>query len=240
MPFLYDMGTDDEVLQRPVRGTFALIKDNLERLLAINVGWTLQILPALAALGFPQLPDALRVLLLLYSATALAPATGLLFVWMSRVCQQEPLRLDSLKEDLRALTLPALLHLAPLYGSLGVCYLAIVFLGLLHVLLLDVLLRFLLLALAMCALYWGALFAEYPVYSPLFLLHQSLLLLWRYPGTTLLLGLLVLLIAGLGVFSIVGFFLLMPVLVALVQTRCYQALLGREQARVSKLKAGVL
>jgi hypothetical protein len=240
MPFLDDTGADDEVLQRPVWGTFALLKDNLERLLATNVGWTLQVLPALAALGFPQLPDALRVLLLIYSATALAPATGLLFVWMSRVCHQEPLRLESLPEDLRTLTLPALLHLAPLYGSLGVCYLAIVFLGLFHVLLLDVLLRLLLLLLTMCALYWGPLFADDPTSSPFLLARQALLLFWRYPGATMLLALLVLLLAALGICSVVGFLLLMPALVALVETRCYQFVRKRARARTGTAKAGVL
>src|SRR5579871_511321 len=119
MPFLDDIGPDDEALQRPIWGVFALVKDNLERVVAANVGWAIQLLPVIAALAFPQLPVAVRVLLLIYSAVVLTPATGILYVWMARVNQHEMLRLEMLKEDFRNLALPGLFCLAPLFGSLG-------------------------------------------------------------------------------------------------------------------------
>lgn len=236
MPFLNDIGQDDEVLQRPIWGVFALVKDNLERMLMTNIGWSLQLMPAIAALAFPQLPLVARVLLALYSAVMLTPATGILFVWMARVNQRETLRLEMLKEDFRTLALPSVLCLAPLFASLGLWYLLILLFGLAHVLLLDVLARFALIVLLMSAVYWGPLFAEYPDRSPLFLLRRSLLLVWRYPGTTLLTGLLALLIAGVGVLSIAGFFLIMPVVAALVLTRRSFILLAREDARLKRVK----
>lgn len=240
MPFLDDIGSDDEALQRPVWGVFALIRDNLERVMAANIGWSLQLFPAIAALAFPQLPAVVRVLLILYSALVFTPATGILFTWMARVNQHETLRLAMLKEDLRELALPSLLGLAPLFGLLGLCYLAIVLLGLAHILLLDVLARFTLLVLLVCALYWGPLFAEEPGRLPFSTLRQSLLLVWKYPGQTVATGLLAALVALIGFASLAGFFLIAPVIVALLQTRRCLALLARESARQKKFKAGVL
>lgn len=238
MPFLDDIGADDEALQRPIWGVFAVVKDNLERLVAVNAGWSLQLLPALAGFGFSALPTILRVCLILYSASALAPATAMLFVAMDRVNQHEMVRLETLKEDLRALVLPSFLCLAPLFGSLGLCYVAILLVGLTHFLILDVLVRFTFLILLTCALYWGPLFASYPGRSPGFLLRQSLLLVWNYPGPTVLTGLIVLLFLLLGIASVVGFFLIVPVVVALLQTRRCRALLTREQIRQRKFKVG--
>jgi hypothetical protein len=170
----------------------------------------------------------------------LVPATGLLFVWMGRICQQEPFRLEMFKEDIRALALPGFISLAPLFGSLGVCYLAILLLGLVHILLLDILVRFAFLLLWVCALYWGPLFAANPGRSPFFLLGQSLLLFWRYPGATVLTGLVALLAAALGVLSIGGFFLIVPVIIALLQTSRFYELMGRERTRRRRFKVDIV
>lgn len=240
MPFLDDIGADDEALRRPVWGVFALVKDNLERVVAVNIGWALQLLPAIAALAFPQIPLIARVLLVFYSALALMPATGVLFVWMARVNQHETLRLEMLKEDFRRLALPSLLCLAPLFGLLGICYALVPLLGLAHILLLDVLVRFILLILLVSAFYWGPLFAEYSDRSPLFLLRQSLLLLWNYPGQMLATCLVAALVVAIGVFSIAGFFSIAPVAAALLLTRRCFALLAREQARQNKFKVGAV
>lgn len=240
MPFFHDIDPDDEALSRPIWGTFALLKDNLERLLAVNIGWSLQILPAVAALAFPGLPLPLRVVLFLYSTTALAPASALLFVWTARVYLREPLRLESLKEDFLALALRSLLCLAPLFSCLGLCLVCITLLSLTPLVFLSVLARLALLILLVCALYWGPLFAEYPERSPLSLLWQSLLLVWRYPAPTALTGLAVLLVTALGMLSVAGFFLIVPVLVALLQTGRCAELLVRERGRLRKFKVGAL
>jgi hypothetical protein len=236
MPFLNDIDPDDEALQRPVWGVFALVKDNLERVVMANIGWSIQLLPAIAALAFPQLPSVARVLLIFYSTIILTPATGVLFVWMARVNQRETLRLEMLREDFCNLALPSLLCLAPLFGSLGICYVVILLLSLVHILLLDVLARFTLLVLLVCALYWGPLFAEYPGRSSFFLLRQSLLLVWNYPGPTLITALIALLVAVAGVTSVAGFFLIAPVVIALLQTRRCFALLARERVQQKRFK----
>jgi hypothetical protein len=239
MPFLDDIGADEEALQRPIWGVFALVKDNLERVLVANLAWSVQLLPAMAALAFPQLPLVLRVVLIAYSALALTPATALLFVWMARVNQSEMLRLEMLREDVRELLLPGLLCLAPLFGLLGMAYFAVVLLSFAHLLLLDVLARFGLLILLASALYWGPLFAAYPGRSPFYLLRCSLMLLWCYPGATIATGLLALLVAGVGVFSVAGFFLIAPVVAALLLTRRCCALLTREHLRQARRRASV-
>src|ERR1700730_12494501 len=101
MPFFEDIGSEDEILHRPIWGVFALVKDNLERLIVANIGWSLQFLSAIIAHGFVTLPFAVRIVFVLYSFIALVPATGVLFRLMARVCQDEMLRLDMIKEDLR-------------------------------------------------------------------------------------------------------------------------------------------
>ncbi len=239
MPFLHDISADDELLARPIRGTFALVRDNLERVMLVNIAWSLQVFPALAALAFPQLPLALRLFFFFYSLTALAPATALLYVWMGRVAQGEMLRLEMVKEDIHELRFAGLFRLVPLFGVLGFNYVALVLLGFSHVLLLDTLARFLFLILLTCSLYWGPLFALAPERSALSLLRQSLILIWKYPAPALLTGLIVLGVTALGIFTVVPLFVIIPAVIALLQTRRCQALLAREQGR-QVLRAGVV
>ncbi len=240
MPFFEDIGSDDEILQRPIWGVFALVKDNLERLIAVNIGWSLQLLPAVIAYGFVMLPLAVRIVLILYSFLALIPATAVLFRLMARVCQYETPRLDMLKEDFREMALPSFISLSPLLGTLALFFWLAVFTAVLHILLLDVLLRFIILVLLVCSLYWGPLFAEYPGRSALFLLRQSALLAWRYPVQTLQTGIMVVLAGVLGVVSIGGLFLIVPVVVALLQTRRCHELLAQESLRQQKLRVSKL
>jgi len=231
MPFFEDIGADDEVLQRPIWGAFALIKDNLERLVITNLAWSLQFVPAMLALAFTGLPTILRVLLLLYSAIVLVPATGTLFRLMARVAGYEALRFELVKEEFHEVALRSFICLSPLFGMVGLLLWFTVLASFAHIILLDILMRFTLLVLFVCASYWGPLFAEYSMRSPLFILQQSLLLVWRYPAPTLLTGAVVLLAMIIGTVSIGGLFLIVPVVVALLQTRrCYE-LLARESAR---------
>ena len=234
MPFFEDIGSDDEILHRPIWGAFALVKDNLERLITTNIGWSLQLLPAIVAYGFVALPPIVRLLLVLYSLIAIVPATGVLFRQMARVCQYETLRLDMLKEDFREMARPSFVSLSPLLGMLALFFWLAVFSSFLHILLLDVLIRFVLLVLLICALYWGPLFAEYPGRSALFLLRQSALLAWRYPVPTLQTGIIVLFAMVVGAVSIGGLFLIVPVVVALLQTRRCQELLMQQRLRQQK------
>ncbi len=240
MPFFEDIGADDEVLHRPIWGAFALVKDNLECLIVANIGWSLQLLPAIIAFFFATLPLIVRIVFVLYSIVALIPATGVLFKFMARVCQYETLRLDLIKEDFREQALSSFINLSPLFGTLALFFWLAVFTSGMHVLLLDVLLRFVILVLLVCSLYWGPLFVEYPGRSSLFLLRQSALLAWRYPAPTLLTGTVVVLAMVLGVVSIGGLFLIVPVIVALLQTRRCHELLTQERLRQHKNKVGLV
>ena len=60
MPFVADIETRDEA-RGPIWGPFAVIRDNVERLVALNLGWSVQLLPGVLALAFPQLPLWLRL-----------------------------------------------------------------------------------------------------------------------------------------------------------------------------------
>jgi hypothetical protein len=235
MPFLQDIDADDEALQRPIWGAFALLKDNIERLLAANLFWSVNLFPGILALAFPAIPAVLRVIMVLYTLTALVPATGVLYIWMARVTRGEPLTLAMVQEDLQEFWLPILLHLMPLFALLGTTLLLIILASSVHFLILDTLLRFALLILVVCALYWGPLFAEFPDRSPLFLLQTSLRLFWRYPGATMLTGLVVLLVSAVGAATVVMYFVIVPTLVALLQTRRCLELLAREDARSAKI-----
>jgi hypothetical protein len=144
------------------------------------------------------------------------------------------------KEDLCALAIPSLIALSPLLGTLALFFWLAVLVSGMHLLLLDVLLRFGVLALLVCSLYWGPLFVEYPGRSSLFLFRQSVLLVWRYPGPTLLTGMIVLFAMVLGVVSIGGLFLIVPVVVAVLQTRrCYE-LLAQGHLKQQKNKVGLV
>ena len=235
MPFFEDIGADDEVLHRPIWGAFALTKDNLERLIVANIGWSLQLLPAILAYVLIALPLVVRVVFVLYSIVALVPATAVLFRLIMRVCQYETLQLDMIKEDLREMVRPSFISLSPLLAMLALFFWLAIFSSFLHILFLDVLVRFILLLLLVCALYWGPLFAEYPERSALFLLRQSALLAWRYPVATLQTGIIVLLVMVVGAVSIGGLFLIVPVVIALLQTRRCQELL----MRLSQQKRGI-
>src|SRR5205085_934565 len=79
MPFFDDTGVGDDALRSPVWGAFGLLFEHLEQLVALNVGWALQIVPLLAALVFHAWPAWLWDLLMLYSIVALVVATGMLY-----------------------------------------------------------------------------------------------------------------------------------------------------------------
>ncbi|WP_376794040.1 hypothetical protein [Thermogemmatispora sp.] len=230
MPFFEEFEADalaEETLRRPIRGAFALLREQLERLVALNVGWALQLLPALVALAWPGWPLGLRLLLVAYSALALMPATALLFSGVARLNRQEPLDLVTLGAELRRLALPSLRTLAPLPGLCGLLCLLIVAVGPVRLLLVDVLLRLGLLVLLFSAAYWGPLFLAEPEQPAWLLGGRALRLAWRYPLATACSLLLVLAIMLVGYLSIAGFFLIAPVLAALLLWRRTLVLLAR-------------
>ena len=231
MAFFDDTGIDEDDLRNPIWGAFALLKDNLERLIAINLGWSIQLIPAVIAFAFPGIPPWVRILLFLYSATILAVATGALYDIVNRICEHEQPRLETVKETVQSLGIPSLRTLAPLYGLLGLIFWIIVFLTPVHLLPLDVVLRLCILCLLVCSTYWGPYFTQNPTASWWQILRQSVSLFWQHPGKTLLTDLVVLLALILGTVSIGGLFLIVPVLVAILQTLRFRELDAREQQR---------
>jgi hypothetical protein len=228
MPFFDDTGINTELGRGPFWGTFATLRDQIERLLALNIVWSAQLLPGVAALGFGGLPAWMRALMLLYSGAVLAPATGLLYALVRRAAEGETLTLDLTRDLAGKLALPSLRALGSLLGAVGLLLWMAAYVGSLGIawsstplLALEVALRLLLLLLLACAMYWGPLLAEQPSATPASLARQAARLVWRYPGHTLLVSGAVLLTLVVGAISVGGLFLIVPVLVALLQTHMY-------------------
>ncbi len=231
MPFFDNSGVQTEKYEGPFLRAFALLFEQIERMVALNIAWALQILPLAVFFAFPRLPLGLRILFLLYTGCTLIPVTGMMFGLVAQAQMGELLRLDQALELLRTLTPRSLLVLAPLYSLFawvaGLSLLA----QSLHLLVLDVLARLALLFMAVFAVYWGPLFAAAPQRSAWGVLRESFRLTWHHPGKSLLAFFLVALAWLLGFFSIGGVVLVAPVLAALLQTGYYAAVTPRKMAQ---------
>lgn len=215
MPFLDDTGIDDSA-RGPLWGAFATLRDQIERLVVLNLIWSVQLLPAVIALGFGgSWPWLLRTLLVGYSAVVIVPASALVYALVARAIDGDHLGTDAMFDALRQLSRPSMRSLAPLYSAL----LAVGVLGFtLPATVVAALLQLLLLCGLLVAMYWGPLLVEEPQSGPLQLLHRSLQLTLRNPGATLLTFGASLLCVGLGALSIGGLFLIAFVLIVLLQT----------------------
>ena len=222
MSFFDDSGPRPEEERSPVWRSFALVKDQLERLILVNLLWALQCAPLIVAWVF-EMPPWLRLLLTLYSVVALIPATGLLFGLTEQLSQGVPLDKDLVLDCLKETWKPSLFKLLPLYSLFGLLGWAAYASGQQGWLLPDALARLLVLLLAVVSLYWGGLFALREDLAFTGMLAQSVRLFWRRPGRTLVMALVSLLTLLLGVVSIAGFFLIVPVLLALYQVQLYHS-----------------
>lgn len=221
MPFLDDIEPRDEP-RRPVWAAVATVGGQVERLIAVNIGWALVLVPAAAALVAPVMPAWLRVLLALVSATALVPATAVLYGLAAQACTGQHVDAGLARELAREVAVPALRTLGPLYGTFGVgVWVAIAAAGaglgpVVTVLTLALLLW------SVCAMYWGPAFVADPATPITALARQSVRLAWRRPERSVV-TLLVVLLAGLvGVVSVAGIVLIVPVGVAVLQTHQYR------------------
>lgn len=216
MPFLDDSGPRPEKETSLLWRSTALIADQLERMIALNLAWALQLAPLAAAVLLP-LPAWARILLVTCSVFTLIPATAALFYALNQSNQGAPISAELVLEGLRRQFRPAFLKLLPLYSLFY-------WLGLLawaaaqnNWLWLDVLARLSLLLLAVVALHWGGLFTRQPHLTALQIFTWSVKLTWRKPALTLLAGFYTLAALLLGIISIGGIVLIIPALVALVQ-----------------------
>jgi len=88
----------------------------------------------------------------------------------------------------------------------------------------SILLQLALLILLTAANFWGPLLIAHPRRPAHDLFVRALRLVWRCPGPSLLLSLAVLAAAVIGVISIGGLFLAVPVIIVLLQTQMFRYL----------------
>src|SRR5215217_9702583 len=119
MPFVADIETRGDA-QGPIWGPSTVIRDNIESLVLLNLGWSMQLLPGVLALAFPQLPLWLRLIMVVYSATAVIPATGVLYALTLAATRGEQVSRELAILSWRELALPSIKMLTPLYGVFGV------------------------------------------------------------------------------------------------------------------------
>lgn len=224
MPFFDDTGANPEAERHPIWRSFALVRDQLERMVALNIAWAMQGVPLLVSWAFPQIPAELKILLALYSAFALVPATATLFAALNQTSDGIPLDVPLIGACLKEQFRPSLLKLLPLYSLFYWLALGAYFAAAGEVLILDVLARLAILVLAVFSIYWGPLLVSKPELSAWGVLLQSVQCFWRSPSQTLLIGFVCLLALLLGIISVAGLFLIVPVSIALFQIQLYRSI----------------
>jgi hypothetical protein len=231
MPFFDDTGIKEEIERGPFWSAFATFGSQLERMVALNIGWALQFAPAVFAILLVNVPDLVRMLLLLYTAAAIPPATAVLYGLMGRATQGEYIDLGLTYELLRKLLIPSYRTLAPLLGFLGFVIWSINLANVAGLFIVSVLLQVGFFFLLISANYWGPLLVRFPALSAPAVLWRSRRLVWHYPGRTLLVSGAVFLAVVLGAISIGGLVLAVPVIITLLQTQMYSALTAKSRTR---------
>jgi len=222
MPFLDDTGVDTSE-RSPLWSPFTIIADQLERLVLLNVAWALQWLPALAAFAWPELPAVVRVVLIGYTLIAYAPATVVLYGMVRLAAQGEPLTLYLATDLLKARSLDGAKALMPLVGLLGALLLG----SSVPITLISAVCQLALLFTLVFSNYWGVLIAARDLRNPVTLLRESARLVWQYPAQTLLVTGAVLIAVVLGTISVGGWVLIVPVVIALLQTQMFRSLMEK-------------
>jgi len=220
VPFLDDTGVDSKE-RSPLWSPFTIIADQLERFIVLNVVWAVQWIPALAALAWDELPTPVRVLLIAYSLIAYAPATVVLYGMVRHASHGDPLDLHTALDLLRTRSISGAKAIVPLIGMIG----ALILGSSIPNVLISALCQLCLMLTLVFSNYWGVLVAAENHSSPFHLLIRSVRLTWKYPvQTTLLTG--AVLVAGLfGTISIGGWVLIIPVVIALLQTQMARRLM---------------
>ncbi|NWF70589.1 MAG: hypothetical protein HXY40_15990 [Chloroflexi bacterium] len=222
MPFFDDSDPRIEEERTPLERAFAILRDQLERMVALNLLWVAQGLPLLLAWAFP-LPDFLRLTFTLYSALAFPPVTATLFAVLWQVSTGAAVDRYLIGDCFRQQLKPGLLKLMPLYSLFFWLAALALFAEDNGWLLLDVLARLLLLLTLLVSLYWGPLLVAQPAWPLSRLAARAVRLFWLHPAHTLLLALVCLAALFLGIVSIAGLALIVPILVMLLQTEFYRA-----------------
>jgi uncharacterized membrane protein YesL len=82
----------------------------------------------------------------------------------------------------------------------------------------------------LCATYWGPILVVHPDADVAAVVRGSILLLWRYPAETFVTGLVAAVALVVGMVSIGGLVLIVPVVIALLHTQRYLNLVARQGA----------
>jgi uncharacterized membrane protein len=232
MPFFQDTETRDE-RRGPIWSPFAVIRDNVERLVLVNLGWSIQLLPGVLALAFPELPSWLRIVMGLYSATVIVPATGALYALSFAAARGEHVSLDLARYYFRELAIPSFRTLAPLYGVFGV----LIWVGIVSnpsVPSVTTVATLAALVWYLCATYWGPLLISHPQMTAATMVAQSIQIVWRHPAKSLATGLVAAAALVIGLVSIAGLFLIVPVVLTLLHCERYLDVLVREQPTANR------
>jgi hypothetical protein len=219
MPFLADIGPRDE-RRGPFWASFATLGDQLERLIVANICYTATLAPGLLALAFPELPVVLRVVLGLASATALPPATAVLYGLADVACRGQHIDVALAADLLKGYGVRSLRTLASLFGTLGV----LVWAAILSSGPVQTVVTLALMLWSVCAVHWGPMFVAEPGMTGLQLARACALMAWRRPEQAFVGWLLGGLSLVVGAVSIGGLVLIVPVLLAVQQTHRYRSL----------------
>lgn len=222
MPFLDDSGIDESVDRGPFWSAFALFGGQLERMILVNIAWALQFAPAIFAMMLINAPTPLRLILVLYTAIVIPPATATLYGLMHAATQYESLDVGLAREIFGELWLASYKSFAPLLGLLGFVLWSISLTG--HIFIVSVLLQVLLLLLVVSANYWGGIFVSSPALSAYGIFLKAVQIVWQYPTRSLLLTLMVLLAVVLGAISVGGLALAVPVIITLLQAQMLETI----------------
>lgn len=206
----------NEKRPEPLWETFALLRDQVERLVALNLFWAVQLIPGVVGLAFPSLPLLLRTLLVGSSAFLIVPASLTVFTVIAEALDGSEITFADIRRAFCRGARSSFQTLAPLYLLLAL--LLWVNLSLPGPLLLLVWLRLALFVTLTCAMYWGPLAAEQPRRSAVAVFRDSLRLLLRFPGRTLGAALVSLCMLMVAAVSIGGMLLIVFVLLASYQT----------------------
>lgn len=219
MPFFDDSGVKLEEFPGPLWRVFGLFGEQIERLIAVNLAWSVQLLPAIVAFAFPDLPLAVRAVLTVCTLAALPPASAWLVSMVIDASRQEALNVALARERWQQAAWPGLRTLGPLLGLLGLLWWSAAQLTGAGLDLLAALVFLALLVVANSANYWGLLTVLHPDWLAPRVCAEALRLWWRHPVPTLLLSGMVLIAGLIGMLSVGGLFLAVPVIVVLLQTQ---------------------
>ncbi|MCS6842995.1 MAG: hypothetical protein NZ528_01525 [Caldilineales bacterium] len=215
MPFFEDTGPRPEEERSPIWRAVAHIGERPEQMVALNLLWTLQAAPLLLAWAFPAWPLPLRLALSLYTAVALIPVGAALLELLAAVGRGQPVGREDLGPALRRHAWRSLRVFVPLFtlvaGLLGLT----VWADGRELTALGVATRLALLWLGVLSVHWGGAYLE--GCEAWGVLAVSARRFWQRPGLTLAAALVAALALLLGLASVGGFFLIVPVFLGLLQ-----------------------